>query len=425
MAKKKKKARPKPNPNPQSVSAKEAYRKIPPDTVQAVVKKILLAYGFASDIFDSYSRQQKKYLFLLIVEPIRVKVEEGHRVPRRLVNFMAESTHRFMRTHCYGDESIGLTYLELSTYGLSFSYMLEAAESDMFQPEQLETIASVAKTISSERILKDIGEIGTHIRTVSLMISKVNFRIYGHNWRITNSSYNRVFLTSTIYMSSEEPISIRFKHKEKERIAFRVRAGRVVTTPAYNATIDRWFIFHKDENPSVYLDIYIQSQALQHAKERIDIFPAHIRNYYIMEPLLYMHEVETDAMEEPMLVCYFKKNNKFIYLGYFPFVIQKEKLIVLTFLPLVSSNTFTGEYLETSLGLTAEDMAFLGMDKLSFYLTVDFDQIPVLKKVLAITFVWNLIEYAASDPEMNFTIDQKKTQMVKKFFEHRAKPDTV
>ncbi|MDR1120484.1 MAG: hypothetical protein LBM08_06160 [Dysgonamonadaceae bacterium] len=388
-----------------------------------MIKKILRVYGLDPNLFDSYTKQQKRFLFQLIVEPTRVKVEEGHRVPRRLVNFMAESTHHFLRTHYFGDESIGLTYLELSTYGLSFAYMLESAKSFFpFQSGQMETIVYVTETITPHRIHQDLDEVGKHIRKTSMMISKMNFRIYGYNWRVT-SAQDEIGVVSTIFMSSENPISIHFKHKQKERIAFRVRAGRVITEPAYNAKIDRWFIFQEDETPSVYLDIYIQSHALQRIKERMDIFPAHKKNYYAMEPLLYMHYVQESPSGRPMLVCYFKDNERFVYLGYFPFIILKNKLIVLTFLPLVSDDTLSGQYLRNRLGLQMEDMVFLGMDKLSFYLTVDFDQIPVLKKALVNTEVWFLVEYAANNPEMNFTIDQKKTKMVKKFFEHKTDPE--
>ncbi|MDR1332325.1 MAG: hypothetical protein LBK07_09515 [Tannerella sp.] len=402
----------------QHTTTKPAY-KGSPDKAHVVVKKILQVYGLAPDTLDSFTRLQRSYLFYSPVEPIRVKVEEGHRVPRRLVNFMAESTHRFMRTHCFGDASIGLTCLEFSTYGVSLALMLNAAPSShLFQPGELEMLASVAKVINYERVVKDLEIVGKHIRKVVMMISKVNFRIYGYTWQIRNTA--GVEIASTVFMSSEEPISIRFKHKQKERVAFRVRAGRVINEPPHNARIDRWFIFYRDESPSVYLDIYIQSHALQRVKERMDIFPAHKRNFYVMEPLLYMHEVRSSPAGRPMLTCYFMANDRRVCLGYFPFIIQKNRLIVLTFLPLASSSTMTGAYLCRQLGLQTEDMVFLGMDKLSFYLTVDFEQIPMLKEAIAATEIRHLMEYAANDPEMNFVIDQKKTQMVKRFFERKA-----
>jgi hypothetical protein len=415
MAQKKKKK--------QSQYANPKGAKTSQDQAYAMVKKVLRAYELDPNVFDSFTKMQRRVLCHALMEPTRFKVEEGHRVPRRLVNFVAESTHRFMRTHYFGDEDVRLSYLEFSTYGLSLAYMvaqLKVTDAHLLSEEQLEALTEVAEVLNLEKMVEDLKSLGKHIRSTILMISKLNFRIYGHHWVIEDSKTSESTVSSTVFLSSEEPVSIRFKHNGKERVAFRVRAGRVINEPPYNARIDRWFIFHEEEEPSVYLDIYIQSHALQRVKERMDIFPAHQRNYYVLEPLLYMHEVEESMSGEPMLACYFMDGPKFIYLGYFPFVIQGNRLIVLTFLPLVSEDALTGWYLRHHLGLQMKDRIFLGMDRLSFFLTVDFDQIPVLKKALSVTPVWNLVTYAAKHPELNFAIDEKKTLMVKKFFEHKA-----
>jgi hypothetical protein len=391
------------------------------DHTYVVIRKILKAYGYDPDLLSSLSKQQRRLLCYLKAEPLRVKVEEGHRVPGRLVDFVSETTHRFMRNNYFGDRSIGLTFLELATYGMSFAtVVMSARDLSIFRPDQLEIFDRLAETFTDNRVNEDLSPISTHIRKTVMMISKVNFRIYGHNWKI-ETLYNRDSIRSTVLLSSEEPKSIRFSYNEKERTAFRVRAGRNISTPAHDATIDRWFIFHKEENPYVYLDIYIQSHALQRAKERIDIFPAHQKNYYVMEPLLYMHRVSYTPTGRPMLECYTKnKDGHVVRLGYFPFVIQDRKLIVLTFLPLVSAEAWEGHFIRKQLGLHMEDTKFLEMDKLSFYLTVDFEQIPVLKQVLVQTGIWNLVRYAADNPDMHFKLDQKRTQMVKKFFDQKA-----
>jgi hypothetical protein len=395
------------------------------DHTYGIIRKILRAYGFDPDIFAPFSKQQRRLLCYLHAEPPRFKVEEGHRVPGRLVNFVAESTHRFMRNNCFGDESIGLTYLELATYGMAFSTIVTGAhELTVFRSEYLVIFDRLAECFKDNRVLSDLRPIATHIRKTVMMISKVNFRIYGYNWKI-ESHEGKGNITSTVFLSSEEPKSIRFSYKGKERTAFRVRAGRVISTPAYDATLDRWFIFHKEEKPYVYLDIFIQSHALQRVKERIDIFPAHQKNHYAMEPLLYMQRVAFTPSGRPMLECYTQHGDHIVRFGYFPFVIQKRRLIVLTFLPLVSPEVWEGYFLCQQLGLQMEDTKFLQMDKLSFFLTVDFEQIPVLKKALERTDIWNLVQYAANNPDMQFQINPQKTLMVKKFFERKAEYETL
>jgi hypothetical protein len=270
----------------------------------------------------------------------------------------------------------------------------------------------------------DLLPVSTHIRKAVMMISKVNFRIYGYDWKI-ESQKGKDYISSTVLISSEEPKMIRFTYKDKERTAFRIRAGRNITLPAYDAIIDRWFIHHREEYPFVYLDIFIQSHALQRTKERIDIIPAHQKNYYVMEPLLYMHRVSYAPSGRPLLECYTKDGDKIVRFGYFPFVIQKRRLIVLTFLPLVSEDVWEGDLLRRELGLQKEDTKFLEMDKLSFFLTVDFEQIPMLKRALERSGIWNLVQYAAKRPDMQFPINRQKTLLVKKFFERKAEYEST
>jgi hypothetical protein len=421
MAQKKKKKKKQPQQVPRSnlesnTSLEKAY---------SAVRKVLQAYGFDADLLNSFSKQQRRFLCFLKADPPRFKVEEGSLVPRRLVDFASESTHRFMRTHYFGDEKIGLTYLELATYGLAFvTTLLMEYDSQIYPPNQMKIINLLGNCFDDGRVNRDLENIGTHIRETMMMLSKVNFRIYGFTWKI-GSDMSEGYLKSVVFMSSEEPKTIRFTYKDKERTAFRVRAGRVFNEPAHDARIDKWFIFQKEMHPVVYLDIYIQSHALQRSKERMDIFPAHKRNYYIMEPLLYMQRVAKSPTGRAMLECYTQdgNKNKIVRFGYFPFIIRENKLIVMTFLPLTSPDTAEGAYLQEHLDLQIEDAKFLGMDKLSFFLTVDFEQIPILKKALVATNIWSFIQYAKKDQDMNFTIDQKKTQMVKKFFEQKIDID--
>jgi hypothetical protein len=421
MAQKKKKKKKKQQPQQPSRYRGNLESKTSFDKAYTAIRKVLQAYGFDPDLLNTFSKQQRRFFCFLKAEPPRFKVEEGSQVPRRLLDFASETAHRFMRTHYFGDESIGLTYLELATYGMAFmAIVISDLDNTAYSPEQLKILNLIADCFEDNRIERDLTEVATHIRKTMMMLSKVNFRIYGYTWKIAAPSDDG-YLRSMVYMSSEEPKLIRFTYNGKERIAFRVRAGRVIDEPPHDAIIDRWFVYQKEMHPVVYLDIYIQSHALQRSKERMDIFPAHKRNFYIMEPLLYMHRVAKSPTGRPMLECYTQEGskNKIVRFGYFPFIVRDNKLIVMTFLPLTSPDTTEGDYLQKNLGLQIEDTKFLGMDKLSFFLTVDFDQIPILKKALVITNIWNFIQYAKKDPDMNFSIDQKKTQMVKKFFEQK------
>ncbi|MDR2408746.1 MAG: hypothetical protein LBE13_11630 [Bacteroidales bacterium] len=396
------------------------------DKTYTAIQKVLKAYGFDPDLLQSFTKRQRKFLMFLEAEAPRFKVEEGSHVPRHLVNFISENTHGFLRSFYFGDESIGLTYLELATYGLAFSsIILSAAESSsadtVFSPKQIEIIKSIASCFANDRVIQDLYLVVKCVHGLVTMLSKVNFRVYGFDWKIKRD-FETGYVKSTIFISSEETPIIHFVHKQKERIAFCVRAGRLLRKPAKTATIDRRFIFPNKKVPRPFsLDIYIQSHALQRVKERADIFSGHMRNCYLMESLIYRHRIVNSVSGSPMLECstQYEGDERIIRFGYFPFIIKDDKLIVMTFLPLTSPKTVEGAYLQEHFGLQTEDIKFLGMDRLSFFFTVDFEQIPLLKEALVATKIWEMITFVLDDPDIEFSIDQKKTMMVKKFFEQK------
>jgi hypothetical protein len=400
------------------------------DKAYVVVNKVIRAYGGDPDLLKSLTKHQRKFLLFFDADPPRFKAEAGSSVPRHLIDFISENIHRIMRMCYFGDESIGLTYLELATYGMAFSAMILAAADageSYFSPEQTKAIQALALCFDDGRIHHDLCCVGDHIRGLVMMVSKLNFRVYGYNW-IVSSDPKKGFIKSTVFISSEETPTIHFMHKQKERIAFCVRVGRINDQPARTVTINQNRIFpHRKTRPPVNLEIYIQSHALQRVKERIDVFSAHIRNRYVMESLIYQHIISNSVSGSPMLECAFRyqKKGPIIRFGYFPFIIRDNKLIVMTFLPLTSPDTPEGASLQKRFGLQTEDIKFLGMDKLSFFFTVDFDQIPLLKEALITTDIQNMMRIVNEGSDLDFFIDQKKTLMVKKFFEQKINNETL
>jgi hypothetical protein len=383
------------------------------DKAYVAVKKVLRAYGLDPDMFDRLSKHQRNLFMQVETEPPKFRVVEGNRFPRQLVNMINTSVQQFMRNNYYGDESIGLTYLELATFGVSLytQIMCIYDESDRsFPPEQMKIVDAIAEKFIETPIAEALVAVGEQLRKHMQMVSKVNFRIYGYSWEIP-SDYGPGYIKSTVFLYSEECESIYFTYKNQRHKAFRIKAGQVSTTPAHNASIDHRYIF-PERYGTKYLDIYIQSHALQRIKERVDIFPAHKRNFYVMDPLLYMHRVEMSPSGQDMFECYCKDT----LFGYYTYIVQKNKIFVLTFLPALSPNTPKGYFLAKRFGLQKEDMNYLGMDKLSFFFTVDFSQIPVLHKALLEAGFGTLFTFAPDD-RLPFEIDIRKTLRVKKFFE--------
>ncbi|MDR3247044.1 MAG: hypothetical protein LBT50_11525 [Prevotellaceae bacterium] len=382
------------------------------DKAYVAIKKILRAYNLDPDIFDQLTKNQRNVFILCETQSLKFKIAEDNHVPRQLIALLSSSTHHFLRNNYFGDRSIGLTYLELSTFGITFySQLMVALEDNCFPPEQMEIVKTIAEKFAILPVYKALEPVGTHIRKSVQMISKVNFRIYGHCWLFAVLNGDDC-IKSTVNIYSEECESTYFSYKNNYHKAFRVKAGRVNSEPSYGAIIDQWFISGKDIDETRYLNIYIQSHALQRVKERVDIFPAHRRNFYAMDTLLYMQEVVFSTNKRAMFECYYKD----VLFGYYPFIVQDDNLFVLSFLPVLSPDTPKGAVFAKRLNIQKEDLIYLGMDKLSFFFTIDFAQIPMLHEALIEAGLCPLLDYVSEDL-LPFEHDAKKTLRVKNFFE--------
>jgi hypothetical protein len=424
MAKKKKKTPPKPS---RELKSKAFFNER-----LAAVRRMFLAYGLDPALLERFNKKQMQFLLHATADQPKFKAKEGHRVSRRLLDFVSESTHRFMRQHTFGDEKFGFTYIDMATHGLAFAcaVMLESWE-PTFPPEQSEIIKELAKTFGDNRLSRDLDEVTVYIHHLSMMISKMNFRVYGFGWRSDVVRYERHFrITNPILMSSEDVESVRVLHNGKERPAFRVMTGQVVMSPGEKATIKRSLVTTEGGDPDDLLEIYIQSHALQRAKERVDVLPAHKRNYYITIALMYIQHVVDGPGRRKMLTCcdsiLIDGKETPVVFGYFPFIIEGDKLIITTCLPLTAPETWSGKALRERLRLQTEDMKYLGMDKLSFYLTVDFEQVPALKEVIEQTEIRRLLDYPSHNsdfleflPHLKSLRDKGATNRAKRFFEGR------
>jgi len=169
-------------------------------------------------------------------------------------------------------------------------------------------------------------------------------------------------------------------------------------------------------NESEKFNIYIQSHALRRFKERMDIYEAPDRNFMFLSSLINSkcQKVVTDGKQK-FLACAIDG----CPVGYFTFFIIEDDLVINTFLPIVSDMVPEGKKLHELIPLGKEDMKYLNMDKASFLLDIDFDQIPVLKYAFTESGIWKAkkaLETTVYKP-VEKGIDMKKTMFVKSFFD--------
>jgi len=206
-----------------------------------------------------------------------------------------------------------------------------------------------------------------------------------------------------------------FTHNNIERKAFRMLLTTYGSVKPSWATVPKDMIFpnaHKDE----VLNIYIQSHALHRFKDRMDMITPPNRNFFMQYALSYGQNI-VKTEKHTFLALTLKENSS---IGYFAFFVQGSDLVINTFIPIENVNTPEGKKLHEALHLSKEEMAYLGMDKLSFLYSIDFEQIPILKQALIDSGIWKS-KLSIDKEEITFegVIDENKTRFVKNFFEKR------
>jgi hypothetical protein len=323
----------------------------------------------------------------------------------------------------YLDEENDLLLLDFVMYGFPFLIAVSACcDVGMFTPEQEDSLAQPLLKQAKALNITNGGCMDDLYNALVLQTdfySQVNFRTYGFRLRWnTIKSTGRASLGGTrlcIEINAQEKESIYFTYKGARRIAFRMLLGQTWYQDSTAVIIHRDTLFPGMGADKVY-NLYIQSHVIHRFKERIDIFGATERNYILKYALTEGQQSVKCSDGQRMLAC--TVNGAVI--GYFPFIVQGDKLFAISFLPIVDSSVPEGEKLAQLLQLSKKDLIYLGMDKLSFYMSVDFDQIPVLKEALIASGIWEMAEMLANScrPEREGEVQPMITPAIKKFFEN-------
>ncbi|MDR2763434.1 MAG: hypothetical protein LBB90_00205 [Tannerella sp.] len=388
------------------------------DTGCAIARKTIQLMGFDPASFDMLTKKQKHAL--LDIEPpmLLVRTKSGCHVPRQYVNNIRTSTMAFLRT-VFVKEEFQLTYMEFLTYGLPFLFIVKVREDHgLFTSEQEDAFVRdmTEKFINTNMVTSGwFVALFAHLRFELNFYSQANFRTYGFEFVTDIPKHKEIFgmpvIRCIIELTSHENESIHFVHRGIKRKAYGMLLGSTAVYIPSPAVIQRRKLYPERPSSAEYM-LYIQSHVIHRIKERIDIFDASTRNYLINTSLVIHQKVVKSITGHPLIACFVSG----VPLGYFPWTIQGDKLFILSFLPLVSQVTPEGAKLYQLLKFSKEDLIYLGMDKLSFFMTVDFEEIPVLKNALVESGIWHVKQKLDETCEGESQIDWTKTQFVKNFF---------
>jgi hypothetical protein len=381
----------------------------------AIVRKMFRFYDVDPSLFDRLSKKQKIFLLRVCHNVPHVHAEKPNSIPRRHVEAMRKDFFSVLTDNCVDESSNDLTYMEFITYGCPVSDVMVALHSHNFfknSPQNADVLRQFAEGYEKgiakyEAVIMDMWHI---VRRIMLAYSQVNFRIYGYQWKWEDIRDNALSFPSrraNILLTAQDARHGYFTYKGISRLAYKVFTGDSMDS-SFSPVVLREEHLYPGKKSDAELEIHIQSHAIHRFKERCDVFEPLDRNYLFS---LSVTRQELVRCENTM----FSVSIDDVTLGYFPFIIQQGKACITTFLPLVSTTTPEGKKLFQTLHLGKTDLQYLGMDKLSFFLSVDFDQIPMLKRALVGSGIWGVREHLAKEM-LTPDIDPKKTQFVKEFF---------
>lgn len=362
------------------------------DNFSVVARKTLQVLDLDPALYDKFTKKQKIEMMKAKMDIPRVVVKDGHSVPRHYVKMIQQGMYEFMKFYPAGKPEIGLRYIDFVTYGMTFLMFVQFKGKSNEPCEQAEVFKILMEKADIDNMPFEDNLMLNYWYFVQIQltgISKMNFRIYGMEWEWRELD-NRMKFAGHIILTSIKPEKMYFNFRNKIRPAFRFNIGQFLSSKPtfldipYNKIIT-------ESNQSYPLEVYIQSHALMRLKERLDTLAPVQRNLFLNSSLANT-EICTLNNGQLVIKCVGMKNQ---IIGYLPFTIIDKKLLVLSFLPLTSKNTPESQRLQKCLNISPEEINYLGMDKLSFFIDTNFDDIPRLKKAVIDAGLWHLTETEA------------------------------
>ena len=351
------------------------------DKFSVIARKTLSLMDLDPALYDKFTKKQKIEMMRAKFASPHFEAKPGHKVPRHYIKVVQKRSTEFMEHVCIGDPALKLTFYDYLTMGSQFGTFIHARHKEKQYCEQAEIYNTIAERVD---IYEDFGDNSLmmpyfrYLRDILGHLSQFNYRVYGLDivWKQTNS---RLMFAVHIQITSIECEKKNFIHHDKKRPAFRLMHANFMNMNVRHIALFHYRIFQNSTSKEL-LNLYIQSHALQRMKERLDVLNVYERNMYLVYSVLAGKVVRLDTGRSAIEMMDINKS----IIAYLPFIIQDNCICILTVLPVTNPVTPIGKKLCKTLGVTKAELEICGMDKLSYFLTTDFDKIPKLKQALEV-----------------------------------------
>jgi len=351
------------------------------DKFSEVARKTLQLMDMNPGLYDKFTKKQKIEMMRAKFAAPHFEAKPGHEVPRQYIKLIQKYSTEYMEYMCIGNPDLGLSYYDYLTMGSQFGTFMSAKSKDKQFCEQAEIYKMIAEQVN---IYEDFGDhtlmmpYFEYLRNILGHLSQFNYRMYGFEL-VFKETNKRMMFAAFIQITSIECEKRNFTFHDKKRPAYRLLIPNFMKSEVTYLNTRRSRV-SKDSAPDKLLKVYIQSHALFRMKERLDTINVFERNLYIIASAVTSDVVRLETGRNAFEMHNIDKN----IIGYLPFIVQDDCVIILTVLPVSNPTTPIGKKLCQTLGVTKAELEICGMDKLSYFLTTDFDKIPKLKHALEV-----------------------------------------
>lgn len=396
------------------------------DNFVRVATAMMKMAGLDSHEFDLLTKRTKQQIMQVKHTPFRVLSSKESKVPRAYISLFNAGMSYFEKNTFYGNPEFKVSFLDYVTYGLTFFFSVRNHDkNDEILGEQHEVLDKIKKALVAYEHAneKDHFYFRTNLimRSMLMYVSTANYRYYSseeHGER----DYSKLRISNAIIVSSIEPEKRYFVVKGEKRTSYQLYhydlfsesyEPHPIKTEIFKVLLDEPDIDQaiakiKEEKLTTRLPVFIQNHALHRIRQRLDtvdnLYVNTIMSMTFAAPLLI-----TASNGQKMIKALNHLGNS---VGYFPYVVQNNALLLLSFLPLSSSIAPEGSMLNKILGIQLEDSKYMGLDKLSFYTHTDFETLPELKLALEKAGMWHLTDIKTVEKS-----ERREDVILKRFFE--------
>ncbi|MDD5185758.1 MAG: hypothetical protein PHS84_10915 [Paludibacter sp.] len=243
------------------------------------------------------------------------------------------------------------------------------------QPSEVYEIFSHLSDFYQDNFINSVEAAGNKLKELiyflSFMCSSVERNLYWMNIKKANfEGDERMRRTIILHVVKSQSLNFVFEKGSRPvyRVGFPGTDEGIIWAALAPAT---WG--SRDEDADKKLDVYIQSHALRRLKERIDGLP---------EPMCILNLNQSINVNPVVLI----RNNELLIeyridglkMGYVVATLQKNTIVIRTFLFITFSGTPEGQKLSQLTGLNMFDKKYLAIDRLSTFLQTDIRENPVL-----------------------------------------------